>query len=85
MGIFHILWSVVVGFVVGLLARAVVPGVDQMGFIMTTALGILGSLVGGIIGALISKPKEGSKFHPAGFFMSLLGAILLLFLWRLIP
>jgi uncharacterized membrane protein YeaQ/YmgE (transglycosylase-associated protein family) len=84
MGIFHILWSVIVGFVVGLLARAVVPGVDQMGFLMTTGLGIVGSLVGGIVGAMVSKPTEGSKFHPAGFFMSLLGAVVLLFLWKLI-
>jgi uncharacterized membrane protein YeaQ/YmgE (transglycosylase-associated protein family) len=84
MGFFHILWSVIVGFVVGLLARAVVPGVDQMGFILTSGLGIVGSLLGGIVGGLISKPQEGSKFHPAGFFMSWLGAIVLLFLWKMI-
>jgi len=53
-----------------------------MGFIATVVLGILGSLVGGFIGGVISKPAEGSKFHPAGFLMSVIGAIVLLLLWR---
>jgi uncharacterized membrane protein YeaQ/YmgE (transglycosylase-associated protein family) len=51
---------------------------------MTTILGIAGSLIGGFIGRLISKPPEGSKFHPAGFFLSLLGAVVLLVIWGLI-
>jgi uncharacterized membrane protein YeaQ/YmgE (transglycosylase-associated protein family) len=84
MGLIHILWSVIVGFVVGLLARAIVPGGDQMGFLMTVALGILGSLLGGVIANVVSKPKEGAKFHPAGFLMSLVGAIVLLLLWRML-
>ena len=42
----HILWSVIVGFVVGLIARAIMPGVQHMGFIATTLLGIGGSFVG---------------------------------------
>ncbi len=80
----HILWSIIVGFIVGLLARAIVPGADRMGFLATTVLGILGSLVGGFIGRLISKPPEGSKFHPAGFLLSVVGAIVLLIIWRYI-
>jgi uncharacterized membrane protein YeaQ/YmgE (transglycosylase-associated protein family) len=84
MGLFHILWSVIVGFVVGLLARAVLPGADRLGFIMTAVLGIAGSFVGGFLGSLISKPQEGSKFHPAGFFLSIVGAVVLLLLWRCI-
>ena len=55
-----------------------------MGLIMTTILGVVGSVIGGFIGRLIKKPVEGSKFHPAGFFMSVLGAILLLVIWGLI-
>ena len=82
MGIIHIVWSIIVGFVVGLIARALVPGIDAMGFIATTVVGIVGSLIGGFIGSMVSKPPEGSKFHPAGFFMSLLGAIILLVIWR---
>jgi uncharacterized membrane protein YeaQ/YmgE (transglycosylase-associated protein family) len=77
----HIIWSIIVGFIVGLIARAVMPGVQHLGFIMTTLLGIGGSIVGGLIGRLFSKPAPGSSFHAAGFIMSLLGAILLLFIW----
>jgi uncharacterized membrane protein YeaQ/YmgE (transglycosylase-associated protein family) len=82
MGCFSLIWSVVTGFVVGLIARALLPGSDKMGFIAPSLVGILGSLVGGFVGGFISKPKEGAKFHPAGFFMSLVGAIVLLLLWR---
>ncbi len=77
----HIIWSIIVGFFIGLIARAVVPGAQHLGFIATAILGILGSLVGGLLGRLISKPKEGSAFHPAGFFMSIVGAIVLLVIW----
>ena len=84
MGIFHVVWSIITGFIVGLIARAILPGADSLGFIATTVLGILGSLAGGFIGGLISKPPEGSKFHPAGFLMSVLGAVVLLLLWRYI-
>ncbi len=77
----HILWSIIVGFVIGLIARAVVPGAQHMGFFATAILGILGSLLGGLLGRLISKPKEGAAFHPAGFLMSIVGAIVLLMIW----
>ena len=80
----HILWSIIVGFVVGLLSRAILPGADSMGFIATTVLGILGSVVGGYLGTLIKKPAEGAKFHPAGFLMSIVGAVILLLAWRFI-
>ncbi len=79
---FHLLWSIIVGFLAGLVARAVLPGADQMGFLATTGVGIAGSIVGGLIGRLIRKPAEGSKFHPAGFFMSVIGAIILLLVVR---
>jgi len=77
----HIIWSMIVGFVVGLVARAIMPGVQHLGFIMTTLLGIGGSIVGGLIGRLFSKPAPGSTFHPAGLIMSIIGAIILLFIW----
>jgi uncharacterized membrane protein YeaQ/YmgE (transglycosylase-associated protein family) len=84
MGVLHIVWAVIVGFVVGLIARAVMPGTQPMGFFMTSIVGIVGSFVGGFIGSLISKPAPDSKFHPAGFFMSIVGALLLLGAWRLL-
>ena len=79
----HLVWSVIVGFVVGLIARAVIPGADHMGFIATTAVGIVGSLVGGFIGRLIKAPEPGATFHPAGFGMSIVGAIVLLLAMRM--
>jgi uncharacterized membrane protein YeaQ/YmgE (transglycosylase-associated protein family) len=77
----HIIWSIVVGFIVGLIARAILPGVQHLGFIMTTLLGIGGSIIGGLIGRLFSRPEPGSSFHAAGFIMSIIGALILLFLW----
>ena len=77
----HIIWSIIIGFVIGLIARAIMPGVQHLGFIMTTLLGIGGSIVGGLIGRLFSKPAPGSSFHPAGFIMSVICALALLFLW----
>jgi uncharacterized membrane protein YeaQ/YmgE (transglycosylase-associated protein family) len=82
--VLHVIWHVITGFVVGLLARAVLPGSDRMGLIATICLGIVGSVVGGFIGRLIKKPEPGSSFHPAGFVMSLVGAIIVLLVWRML-
>jgi len=76
---FHILWSIIVGFIVGLIARALMPGVEHMGFLETTIIGIAGSIVGGLIARIFSRPADGSYFHPAGFFMSILGAVIVLY------
>jgi uncharacterized membrane protein YeaQ/YmgE (transglycosylase-associated protein family) len=75
----HIIWSVLVGFVVGLIARWFVAGAEHMGFLMTSLVGIGGSIVGGLIARIFSRPKDGAFFHPAGFFLSIIGAIILLF------
>ncbi|HZP66159.1 MAG TPA: GlsB/YeaQ/YmgE family stress response membrane protein [Rudaea sp.] len=74
----HLIWSVIVGFIVGLIARAVMPGVHHLGFWMTVLLGIGGSLVGGLIGMVLKRPVAGAAFHPAGFFLSIIGAMVLL-------
>ena len=53
---------------------------------MTTVLGVGGSVVGGLIARLFSKPAPGSSFHATGFVMSIIGALILLFIWgRLSP
>lgn len=65
------------GFVVGLIARALVPGNQDMGLIKTTLLGAVGSFVGGLIGNLISGDGLGS-LHSAGWIGSVIGAIVLL-------
>ena len=77
MGLMHIIWMIVVGFVVGLLARFFSPGAVNLGFWMTTALGICGSILGGLLSGLIWKTPDG-KFHPGGFVISLVGALILL-------
>jgi uncharacterized membrane protein YeaQ/YmgE (transglycosylase-associated protein family) len=78
----QIIWWIIVGLVVGALARLIMPGRDPMGWIATAVLGIAGSFVGGFIGSLIWRSSDGSFFHPGGFLLSLLGALLLLFVWR---
>jgi uncharacterized membrane protein YeaQ/YmgE (transglycosylase-associated protein family) len=55
-----------------------------LGFVGTTLLGIVGPVIGGLIARLFSKPPAGSKFHPAGFLLSIIGAIVLVFLAKLI-
>jgi uncharacterized membrane protein YeaQ/YmgE (transglycosylase-associated protein family) len=77
----HIIWSIIIGFIIGLIARAIMPGAQGLGFIMTTILGIAGSLLGGLIGRLFSRPEPGTPFHPAGIIMSIIGALILLFIW----
>jgi uncharacterized membrane protein YeaQ/YmgE (transglycosylase-associated protein family) len=49
---------------------------------MTGILGIIGSIVGGFIARLFSKPAPGAPFHPAGIIMSIIGAVIVLFLWN---
>lgn len=68
---------IIFGFIIGLLARAVVPGRQGMGFVMTTLLGVAGSLVGGLVSAAITGHAV-SDLHGAGFLGSLVGAVLLL-------
>jgi uncharacterized membrane protein YeaQ/YmgE (transglycosylase-associated protein family) len=75
----HFIWSIIVGFIIGLVARAIMPGAQHLGFIATTLIGVLGSIVGGVIGRLISPPKEGQPVHPVGIIMSIIGALIVLF------
>jgi uncharacterized membrane protein YeaQ/YmgE (transglycosylase-associated protein family) len=75
----HIIWSIIVGFVVGWIASKFMG--MHFGFWLTSVLGIAGSIVGGLIARLFSKPAPGSSFHPAGFIMSIIGALILLWIW----
>lgn len=76
-----ILWSILIGFVVGVIAKLLHPGKENMGIILTTVLGIAGSLIATFLGRLIGFYKEG---EAAGFFMALIGAIVLLVIFSLI-
>lgn len=68
---------IVFGFVIGLLARALMPGTQKMGLLMTIGLGIAGSFLGGVLVSLITS-HEITEFHTAGVIGSLVGALLLL-------
>ncbi len=81
MGLFELIWAVIIGLIVGLVARFVLPGRDPMGFIMTAILGIAGSLVGTFIGRSVLHLRPG---YSAGFIMSVIGAVILLLLYRMI-
>jgi uncharacterized membrane protein YeaQ/YmgE (transglycosylase-associated protein family) len=75
----HILWIILVGLVVGAIAKLLMPGKDPGGFIVTILLGIAGAFVGTWIGRLFAGEN-----YTAGWIMSVAGAIILLLLYRLI-
>ena len=76
-----IIWTILIGFVVGLLAKMLTPGRDPAGFIITVVIGIAGSLVATYGGQALGLYHAG---EAAGFVGSLIGAIVLLVVYRLI-
>ncbi len=74
-----ILGWVIFGLVVGALAKFVMPGKDPGGIIVTIILGIVGAVVGGFLGRLLGLYQEN---EPAGFIGALIGAVLLLWIYR---
>jgi len=76
-----IIWTILIGFVVGLLAKMLTPGKDPSGFFITAAIGIAGSLLATYGGQALGLYNAG---EPAGFIGSLVGAIILLVLYHLI-
>jgi uncharacterized membrane protein YeaQ/YmgE (transglycosylase-associated protein family) len=77
----HILGMIVIGFIVGIIAKLLMPGRDPGGFIITTLLGIAGSVVAYYIGRGVGWYQEGDS---AGFIASVIGAIILLGLYRML-
>ena len=67
--------AIIIGFVVGLIARALKPGNDKMGLLMTTVIGVLGALLATFLGRQLGWYAEG---ETAGFIASVIGAIVLL-------
>lgn len=76
-----ILWTILLGFVAGVVAKLIHPGKENMGFIMTTVLGIVGSVVAGYAGQALGLYQAG---QGAGFIGSVVGAVVLLFVYGLI-
>ena len=76
-----IFWTIVIGFVVGLIARVLKPGNDPSGFIVTTILGIVGAFVASFLGQFVGLYKPG---ETAGFAGSVIGAIIVLYVWSFV-
>jgi uncharacterized membrane protein YeaQ/YmgE (transglycosylase-associated protein family) len=70
----------IIGLIAGLIARAILPGRQSMGLLATTLLGMVGSLVGGLIGSLFVRDGRLFDLHPSGLLMSVVGAIAVLLL-----
>jgi uncharacterized membrane protein YeaQ/YmgE (transglycosylase-associated protein family) len=77
----HWLWTIIIGLVVGAVAKLLMPGKDPGGFIITMLLGIAGSLVGTWLGRMVGWYQEGES---AGFIMSVIGAIILLAIYHFV-
>ncbi len=80
----HIVVMIVVGLVVGALARFFYPGAVHLSLIATALLGIAGSLLAGFAGRAMQPSTRDQPFHPAGFLYSLIGAIVLIFIGRML-
>ena len=77
----HLLWTILIGAVIGAIAKLLMPGRDPGGCIITILLGIAGSFVAGFIGQALGWYEPG---QPAGFIFSVIGAMILLLLYRII-
>jgi len=77
----HVIGWIIFGLIVGIVAKLLMPGRDPGGFIITALLGIAGAMLGGFVGQAMRLYQPG---QPAGFIMSVLGAILILFLYRMV-
>jgi uncharacterized membrane protein YeaQ/YmgE (transglycosylase-associated protein family) len=73
--------TLIVGLVVGLLARAIKPGDDSLGWIMTALLGVAGSFLASYVGVALGWYEAG---QPAGWIASIVGAIVILFIYNLV-
>ena len=78
---FALLWEIIIGGIVGMVAKLVMPGKDPGGIFVTIIIGIAGSIGATFLGQLIGLYKQGQS---AGFIMSVLGAVLILWIYRVI-
>ena len=76
------LWTIIIGFIAGVIAKFITPGEKEpQGFILTTALGIIGALVATYLGQAIGWYQAGGK---AGFLGAIVGAVIILLIWGFI-
>ena len=76
-----IIWTILIGLIVGIVAKFLMPGRDPAGFIITVLIGIAGSLIATYLGRFMGYYQVGES---AGFIAAVLGAIVLLFVYRLV-
>jgi len=76
-----IIWAIIIGFIVGIVAKFLMPGRDPGGFIVTTLLGIVGALVATFLGQALGLYAAGQS---AGFIGAVIGAIVVLFVYNLL-
>ncbi len=76
-----IIWTILIGFVVGIVAKFLMPGRDPMGFFITAIIGIVGSIIATFLGRFMGFYQVGES---AGFIAAVIGAIILLFLYRMV-
>lgn len=77
-----IIWTIIIGFVAGVVAKFIMPGPNEpSGFIMTTILGVVGAVVATFLGQAVGWYSAG---EGAGFIGAIVGAIIVLFVWGLI-
>ena len=78
------IWWLIIGLIAGAIARLIMPGRDAMSWVATMLLGIVGSILGGLISwAIWGADEAGRGFRPAGLLLSILGAIVVLWIWRM--
>ncbi len=77
----HIIWEAIIGLIIGALAKLIMPGKDPGGIFITMLIGIAGALLATWLGQALHLYQPGQS---AGFIMSVIGALILLFLYRLI-
>jgi uncharacterized membrane protein YeaQ/YmgE (transglycosylase-associated protein family) len=81
----HVIWFILFGLVVGLIARAIMPGPQPMGFILTALLGMAGSFVGGYLGSLFRGNQGGLVLSdPYNWIGAVVGSLLLLLVYGLV-
>jgi uncharacterized membrane protein YeaQ/YmgE (transglycosylase-associated protein family) len=78
---FHILWIIIIGLVIGVIAKLLMPGKDPGGFVITILLGIAGSFIGTWIGRAVGLYSRGQS---AGYIMSEIGALVLLAIYHFV-
>jgi uncharacterized membrane protein YeaQ/YmgE (transglycosylase-associated protein family) len=76
----HLIWYIIVGFLADCVAKALLH--THLSITGTVVLGIVGSRIGGAVTHLFYPPSAGVRFHPSGIIVSILGAILVLYLWH---